>query len=180
MKNIVLISVYFGEFPSYFNLWLKSAQKNSNIDFFIYGDCDTSKYEPLPENVFCFNISFEKMKEKIQSKFDFPITLPTPYKLCDYKPIYGFLFEDEIEDYKYWGHIDIDTILGDLTKFLPEKEYQKIYEFGHLCIYRNTRENNRRFMEKAGQDYRKVFTTSFITVFDELPVMYKKFKLLNI
>ncbi len=180
MKNIVLISVYFGEFPSYFNLWLKSAQKNSNIDFFIYGDCDTSKYEPLPENVFCFNISFEKMKEKIQSKFDFPITLPTPYKLCDYKPIYGFLFEDEIEDYKYWGHIDIDTILGDLTKFLPEKEYQKIYEFGHLCIYRNTRENNRRFMEKAGQDYRKVFTTSFITVFDELPGMYKKFKLLNI
>ncbi|MGN1203240.1 MAG: DUF6625 family protein, partial [Eubacterium sp.] len=60
MKKLVLISVYFGKFPDYFNLWLKSAQQNSNIDFFLYGDCDASKYEPLPENVKCFKFTFDE------------------------------------------------------------------------------------------------------------------------
>lgn len=180
MKKLVLISAYFGEYPDYFTLWLKSAAQNSGIDFFLYGDCDISKYEPLPQNVYFFKISFQDLKNKIQSRFDFPVILPKPYKLCDYKPAYGYLFEDDIKNYEYWGHIDIDTILGDLEKFLPHKDYEKLYQFGHLTIYKNTYKNNRRFMQNRGQDYRKVFSTSFITVFDELPGMTKKFKLLNI
>lgn len=180
MKNVVLISLYFGKYPNYFNLWLKSAEKNKNIDFFMYGDCDISQYSCIPDNVKFFNISFDEIKKKIQSKFDFDIKLDTPYKLCDYKPVYGYLFENDIKDYKYWGHIDIDTILGDIESFLPEKEYEKIYQFGHMCLYKNTYENNRRFMEAAGQDYKKVFSTSFITVFDELPGMTKKYDLLGI
>ena len=134
MKRLVLISVYFGKYPDYFNLWLESASKNENIDFLLVGDCDISKYSPLPSNIKTINISFSDLKSKIQKKFDFDITLDTPYKLCDYKPIYGFLFEEEISEYTYWGHFDLDTILGDIDKFLPKEEYEKIYQFGHLCI----------------------------------------------
>lgn len=180
MKDYVLISAYFGKFPRHFNLWLKSAEKNENIDFFIYGDCSIDSLPAVPSNVKFIYMTFEEIKSRLQSKFDFDIVLDAPYKLCDYKPVYGYLFEDDIKDYKYWGHIDIDTILGDLSKYLPEKEYQKIYKFGHLCLYRNTQENNRRFMEPCGQNYKNVFTTSFITVFDELPGMNKKFDLLGI
>ncbi len=35
-------------------------------------------------------------------------------------------------------------------------------------------------MADVGQDYRKSFTTSFITVFDELPGMKKRYDLLGI
>lgn len=180
MKRLVLISVYFGKYPDYFNLWLESASKNENIDFLLVGDCDISKYSPLPSNIKTINISFSDLKSKIQKKFDFDITLDTPYKLCDYKPIYGFLFEEEISEYAYWGHFDLDTILGDIDKFLPKEGYEKIYQFGHLCIYKNTYENNRRFMLDGGVGYKRAFTTSFNMIFDELPGMNKKFEILNI
>lgn len=180
MKNLVLISTYFGNFPNYFNLWLKSAAKNNDIDFIIYSDCKTSAFEPIPNNVKIINISFDNLKTKIQSKFDFEITLNTPYKLCDYKPAYGYIFEDDLAQYKYWGHIDIDTILGDIKSFLPNEDYEKLYQLGHLCIYHNTYENNRRFMLDGGQNYKDVFTTQIITVFDEFQGMQQKFDLLKI
>ena len=180
MKKIVLISLYFGKYPNYFNLWLKSAAKNSDIDFFLYGDCDVKQYEPLPKNVKCIYVSFENIKKKIQSKFDFEIALDTPYKICDYRPAYGLVFQQDISDYDYWGHFDLDTILGDLTAYLPNEDYDKIYRFGHLTMYKNTPENNVRFMDEGGMDYQKVFKTSYNMIFDELPGMSKKYEILGL
>ena len=74
MKNYVLISAYFGKFPRHFNLWLKSAEQNRNIDFYIYGDCNTDNLT-VPENVKFIHISFDEMKSRIQNKFDFEIVL---------------------------------------------------------------------------------------------------------
>lgn len=177
MKKLALISTYFGSFPSYFRLWLKSAEKNENIDFLIYSDC---KYDTLPKNVKIIPTQFNDLKERIQSKFDFKIKLESPYKLCDYKPAYGYIFEDDIKDYLYWGHFDLDTILGRLEEFMPKDIYEKIYSMGHLGIYRNTYENNRRFMQDGGMNYKTAFTTSNILVFDELDGIQKKYNLLNI
>lgn len=78
MNKVALISLYFGKFPANFGLWLKSAAHNADIDFLLYGDCDVSAYLPLPPNVKCFSYTFEQMKAKIQSKFDFTIELPGP------------------------------------------------------------------------------------------------------
>lgn len=179
MKKLVLITTYFGKFPEYFNLWLKSAGNNKGIDFLIYSDCDTKDFS-IPENVKVIPISFSEIKEMFQSKFDFEITLDTPYKFCDYKPAYGYVFQQDIKDYKYWGHVDTDAILGNIEGFLPKEDYDKIYQFGHLCIYKNTDDNNRRFMQEGGQFYKDVFTTKNITVFDEVVGMQKKFELLGI
>lgn len=180
MNKYILISTYFGSLPQHFNLWLKSAAQNPSIDFLIIGDADTSEYGALPENIKFMRITFEELRRIVQKKFDFEITLDTPYKICDYKPIYGYVFQEYISKYEYWGHIDLDTILGDLVKYLPHEEYDKIYIFGHMCIYKNTPENNTRFMIDAGMNYKDVFTTNNNMIFDELPGMYKKFRLLNI
>lgn len=180
MKKTALISAYFGKYPNYFNLWLKSAEKNENIDFFLYGDCDVKKYEPLPKNVKAVYCTFGELKERIQSLVDFEIVLDAPYKLCDYRPIYGLVFQDDIKGYDYWGHFDLDTILGDVEKFLPDKDFEKIYTFGHLTLYKNTSENNVRFMSDGGMSYKNVFKTSFNMIFDELPGMSKKFDILGV
>lgn len=180
MNKYVLISAYFGKFPENFNLWLKSASKNTDIEFLLVSDADVSQYNPIPNNVSILKMSFNELKTLAQSKFSFKISLEKPYKLCDYKPAYGYIFEDYISGYEYWGHIDLDTILGDLSKYLPQESFEKIYVYGHMCIYKNTAQNNSRFMLDGGMDYRKVFTTDFNMIFDELPGMYKKFKLLNI
>ena len=68
----------------------------------------------------------------IQAKYDFSINLPSPYKLCDFKPAYGEIFNEFISSFDYWGYCDVDLIWGNIRKFLSndllDKEYDKIFE----------------------------------------------------
>ena len=41
-------------------------------------------------------------------------TAEYPYKLCEFKPMFGVLFADVVEGFDFWGHIDNDAILGDV------------------------------------------------------------------
>lgn len=176
MKKILLINCYFGTYPDYFELFLDSCKNNKSIDFLLFTDC---KIEEVPKNVQIIYINFEELKIKIQKKFDFQITLNTPYKLCDYKPAYGYIFEENIKGYDFWGYCDIDLLFGDLRKFLTEEildNYEKIYQLGHLTMYKNTPENNRRFMLPGQPEYKEAFTTNVITVFDETFGVQRKYE----
>lgn len=171
MKKIVFIIPYFGEFPNYFHLFLNSCKNNPKYTWFILTD-NIKKYE-YPENVKVKYLTFEELRKKIQMKFKFKISLETPYKLCDYKPAYGYIFEDEIEEYDWWGHCDIDLIFGDLTNFINDtllENYKKLFILGHLTLYENTKINNRVFMSKVnGKKYfEDVFRNSENYIFDEL------------
>ena len=96
------------------------------------------------------------------------ISLSKPYKLCDYKPAYGFLFSEYLIGYKHWGHCDIDTILGDLDHYLTDEildNYDKIFCLGHLILYKNTPDINNVFMTDS--HYKRIFTTDKNCIFDE-------------
>lgn len=63
-------------------------------------------------------------------------------------------------------------IFGNLEKNvtpLLNEDYDKLFAAGHLTIYKNTYENNRRFMKsyKGRVLYKEAFTTDKIFVFDE-------------
>lgn len=53
MRNqvpIALVVPYFGKFPNYFNLWLKTATFQTGlIDFLLFTDCDTNTFD-LPRS----------------------------------------------------------------------------------------------------------------------------------
>ena len=49
MKKCIIILPYFGKFNNYFNLFLKSCEKNPDFSWLIFTD-DKSKYN-YPENV---------------------------------------------------------------------------------------------------------------------------------
>jgi hypothetical protein len=170
MKKCVFINPYFGKLPSSFPVFLKTCEKNTDFQWIFFTD-DETDYE-FPQNVIRIQMSFDDMKNLAQSKFDFPIVLDKPYKLCDYKPAYGYLFEEYISGYDFWGHCDIDTIMGDLDSFLTDellRSYDKIFCLGHMILYKNTYENNRSFMlpVEGHQIYKESFSTSKITKFDE-------------
>lgn len=170
MKKVCFILPYFGKFPNYFQLFLNSCKYNSNYNWLIITD-NNDKYD-YPENVKKILTSFGELKRTVQSKFDFTICLSAPYKLCDYKPAYGYLFEKYLKEFDYWGYCDLDIILGNLDHFLPKllyKNYDKIFTLGHFQLYKNTKDNNRIFMKMFdGQSlYKKAFSTNRITVFDE-------------
>jgi len=171
MYRLLTISCYFGKLPEHFPEFLRSVEMNSTIDFLLVTDC---KIDNLPGNVQVYNCSFEEIKERFQSKFDFPIVLDRPYKLCDFKPAFGLAFQEYLIGYDFWGHCDMDMIFGDIRKFLPGEvleKHDKIYKFGHLTYYRNTAENNARFKMDNWITYRQAFSTKESVAFDEIAGM---------
>ena len=163
-KKCVLILVYFGEFNNYFPLFLKTCASNPTFDWIIF--TDNSFHYDCPENVFVIKTTLEEVRRKACEKFGFDVALYSPYKLCDYKPAYGFLFEELIVGYPYWGHCDCDLIFGNLEKILQplfDENYDKLFAAGHLTIYKNTYDNNRRFMKdlKGRYLYKEAYNPFF-------------------
>ncbi len=171
MKKCCFIILYFGKLPKYFEIFAKTCSINEEYKWLIFTD-DNESYQ-LPKNVEIIKSSFEDIVKRIQGKFDFKISLNEPYKLCDYKPAFGYIFEDYIKDYMFWGHCDLDTIMGNLNNFLTNnllENYDKIFCLGHMELYKNNYYNNRLFMEKyCGKYlYKEAFRTDEIVVFDEV------------
>ena len=169
--KIAMVLPYFGAFPEYASLFFQSCAANPDYTWLILTDssvpCD------LPNNVKIISMTFQRCRELIQkNKFDFPISLKTPQKLCDYKCAYGYLFKSYLSGFDFWGHCDMDQIFGELGRFVtPEllERYDKLYTLGHFTLYRNKPENNVRFMEpiNGASRYREVFSTPGSCGFDE-------------
>lgn len=170
MKKCCFIIPYFGSLPNYFPLFLKSCGYNPDFNWLLFTD-DETPYN-YPDNFRKVSISFSELQSLVQSKFDFSISLDRPYKLCDYKPAYGYIFENYLNDYECWGHCDVDTIMGKISDYVTEemlRNYDKLFCLGHFIIYKNTQENNRLFMSEYNGEYlyKKVFSNPEILVFDE-------------
>ena len=173
MKKIIIICPYFGKLPKdTFPLWLLSCKENPTVNWLIITD-DKTQYS-FPENVRVSYSTLEQFKKKAQKRLGFTISLESSYKLCDFKPTYGYILEDEIKKYDYWGYCDIsDCIFGDIRKYITDEllqEYDKVGILGHFCLYKNTRENNRRFMLKSDSktSYKEVLRAKNNMAFDEL------------
>lgn len=173
MKKCCFIIPYFGKLPNYFQLFLNSCSTNKNYDWLLLTDDNTPlKY---PANVKKVITDFDSIVQLFSQKLDMQVVLPRPYKLCDFKPAYGFLFSEYITGYRFWGHCDIDTIMGDLDAFITDEmfdNYDKIFTLGHLTLYRNTPEVNRTFMTDG--HYRHIFSDERNLFFDEVPIRPSK------
>lgn len=174
MEKIAILAVYYGKFPPYFELWLRSCEYNQTIDFFIVTD---NKLNKLPENVKIIDIGFEDFRELAEKKLCKKFRIDYPYKLCDFKPIYGHILEDYLSDYDYWGHCDVDLIFGDLRKFFNEYEiskYDRFLHLGHLSLYRNTPECKQYYKldGSACGNWEEVVTNPRNFLFDEWSGVY--------
>ncbi|MBP5430555.1 MAG: hypothetical protein J6Y25_06775 [Elusimicrobiaceae bacterium] len=165
----VIFSPYFGKLPNYFELWARSCSNNKKFLFIVFTDCQYNG--DLPENVLLHQMEFTKIKEIIQKKLNFPISLDTPYKLCDYKPCFGYLFQEYLNDAKYWGHCDMDLIFGNIEKFLPNKDYDKISHLGHLCLYKNIPSIREAFKLSSPHPltFKEILSSPINFAFDEIP-----------
>lgn len=173
MKRIGIICPYFGTLPEHFQLFLNSCVINKTITWFLITD-DKRPFD-YPDNVKVSYTTLSSLKAEYQKKFDFPISLEGTYKLGDFKPLYGYLYEDTLlKGYDAWGHIDVgDEIYGDIRQFVTDElldKYDKLMVFGHMCIYRNTAEVNRRFMlpSDINLTYRQIFSSSKFFNFEEI------------
>lgn len=170
-NRIVFIIPYFGKFNNYFELYLKSCEINSNLcDWLIFTD-DKRNFN-YPQNVKVKYVSWPDMVNYIRSKVDFKIKLERPYKLCDYRPLYGKIFSEFIKGYDFWGYCDTDLIWGKISDFVTSdilNSYDKIFDFGHCTIIRNNKKNNTIFktLLNGRKRYLEVLQTESNCSFDE-------------
>lgn len=101
MKSITLINIQFGRYKDYFPLFLNSCKNNPSVNFLLVTD---QYVDSPPSNVIVKQMSFSECRNRIQELFDFPINLSSAYDLCDYKVMYGELFEKELEGI-YWSRL---------------------------------------------------------------------------
>ncbi len=169
-KRCLFILPYFGRFPGYFPLFLRSCGRNTEYDWILLTD-NLTGYN-LPDNVRIVFMTFAQLRERIERKLGFPVSLEYPYKLCDFRPAYGYLFEEDCRGYPYWGYCDCDLVFGNLNRLLSpllEEGYDKLFASGHLTIYRNIPENTLRFFHECEGTYyyKKAFTSREGCWFDE-------------
>lgn len=169
MKIIKIIFPYFGQFPPQFKFWWKSALNNSDIYFIFITDNRTIRSE---KNIKVIYMTFKECCERIKKCFNFEISLCSPYKLCDFKPAYYYIFHDFIGDCDFWGWGDVDLIYGKLRDFITENvlsQYDLISGWGHLTLLRNTEYWNNFFMLNVDGfvDYHVAYQTNANLGFDE-------------
>lgn len=167
MKSIVIIFPYFGTLPVQYKMWRASALRNPSVDFMFFTDAEI---EPA-KNIIVHKMLFRDFQQIVQKSFDFPIILDRPYKLCEYKQAYGYILQDYIKQYDFWGFGDLDLVYGDIREFFTEHvlSYKFLLGWGHLTLLRNDEDATTYFMKQVEgyQNYKDAFTTSKITFFDE-------------
>jgi hypothetical protein len=175
--KIVLLICWYGKWPWYFRFFVHSVKFNPSIDFIIFTD-EPIDFE-LPKNIKIIKYSLSDIRSICSTKLEFDVILPNPYKLCDFKPTYGFLFNEFIKGYDFWGHCDIDLIFGDIRIFMSNKilnDYEVInsrhdYVAGTFTLYKNNTKLNSLF--KLSKDYKMVLKSETHFCFDECNFLFK-------
>jgi hypothetical protein len=169
--TIALIIPYFGPLPSYFPYFLASAIKSRVLDVFFFTD---ALLDPnIGANIKVHRYTMSDFNQLATRMLRMKVAVSSPYKLCDFKPAYGAIFEEYIRGYEFWGFGDIDVIFGNLEAFIAPLlsdndviSFRKGWISGSLCVLRNCARVNFAYTESS--DWRKTFTTQKHHHFDEL------------
>ncbi|WP_160136370.1 DUF6625 family protein [Chryseobacterium sp. c4a] len=172
MTRIALINCYFGKsWPSYFDHFLFSCKYNSDVDFFIFTNLEAPFHIA---NVHFIKINDLNEFSKIASeKLNLSINILDGYKLCDFKPTYGLIFQKYLKNYDFWGYCDIDIVFGNIRYFITEKMLKKYdvisplknYPAGFFTLFRNNEQCINLF--KQSKDYAHILENRRHFCFDE-------------
>jgi hypothetical protein len=145
--SIVLVIPYFGKWPEWIDIFFDSCTRNTTIDFIFYTDCEIKS--GFSKNLKFISTSFLDYCDFVSNKLNIQFTPPSAYKICDLKPFYGFLHEDILKDYNFYGFGDLDLFFGNIRSFYTDdilNKYDVISTHddriaGHLTLFRNNEEN---------------------------------------
>lgn len=117
MYKIVLIQTWIGKIPDYFWFHYETTKNIKNIDFLFFTDqdlfVDSPNYKIIKTNVETIEYLLSRsLNTQIKFKGN------SNYKISDIKASYGDIFRDFIKDYDYFGFYDLDTLFGDVSKYV--------------------------------------------------------------
>lgn len=166
------IVCWFGTLPGYFPVWLQTVKYNKSFDFLIFTD-DTSIYNfELPKNVVVKKLTLLDFKNRAEFVLHSKCSLNRPYRVCDFRPMYGLIFSKELISYKFWGYCDLDVVFGNIQKYVTPQiltKYSAIFNGGHFTLIKNTPQMNNLFRGNgAAFNYKRVIKNGAVFAFDEI------------
>ena len=169
--SICIVIPYFGKWPFWINFFIESCRLNPTVNWLIYTDC--GKVENCPPNVEIKQMTFSHYCQLVSDRLAVDFRPLNPYKLCDIRPAYGLIHQDDLADYNFWGYGDIDLVYGNIRQFLTNDRLARKDIFsnhstrtsGHLCLVRNVTDLRLAFQKIP--DWQQKFTTQQHLAVDE-------------
>lgn len=169
MNRICLVICWFGKLPEYFPVWAKSCEFNSRFDFLLITD-HTPSIE-LPINIKIIPFDKKALVKRIRERLVKTPSIEKAYRLCDFRPMYGVIFREELKQYDYWGYCDVDVVFGNIEHFLTIEDimkYEAVFNNGHFTLIKNTDNMNHLFSKKGALfNYKTVMKNNATFAFDE-------------
>ena len=114
------------------------------VDFIFYTDCPLPKHRY--KNTIFHQCSYENYCQLISTKLGISYENPHPYKLTDLKPFIGFIHQEELRDYDFWGMGDLDLVYGNLSMIINDSNMDRYdvitthnyHIAAHCCFCRKT------------------------------------------
>lgn len=161
-EKISIILPYFGKLPWLAKLFFRSCGNNAAIEFIFFTD---QKIDfKLPENVTLVSFILKDFNQLASQKLNLCIQVKYPYKLCDYKPLYGHIFEEYLSESDFWGYSDIDMIFGSIEAFLPPS-ILNTYDIitsredsfaGNFTLFRNN--DTTKYLYRESNNWKSIIT----------------------
>lgn len=140
--KIAVIVVWFGQLPVYFPAWLRSAEMNPDVDFFLFFDQEVQSESP---NIHIVKTTLEQEIARASRELHETVSICNAYKFCDVRPFFGLVYREFLENYDFWGFCDIDLVFGQIRAFLADEvlsRYERFYEWGHFSLFKNNEKIN--------------------------------------
>lgn len=172
LNSVAIVIPWYGKIPKYFPFFVDSLY-GVDLDVLLFTDVN---YEcPHPDNLKVIKLGWGELKKMIDESLGTQTALCAPYKLCDFKPMYGKIFEKWLSPYKYWGWGDCDLVYGrqmnDLLRRIIDDDcdvvsLRKNWLSGSFCLMKNTEKLRNLFYAVA--TYNDVVHTKEYMRFDEI------------
>lgn len=170
IPKVAFVIPYYGKFPAYFSLFFDSI-KNAPFDLLLFAENKPTMQ--LPANVKFIQKPYIDIQRLFNTKLGMKVAFDKPYKFCDLKPTYGYIFDEYLREYDFWGSVDTDLVMGNFSKFVSAELLNGIdffsgikeYVSGSFFLLRNNKQCNTLFMKS--KDWKWSFAEKEYTGFDE-------------
>ena len=150
--SICFVIPYFGKWPFWMPFFLAGCRANPTVDWLLFSDC--GQIADCPPNVRIIDTDYVSYCARVADTLGIVFQPPNPYKLCDLKPVLGYIHEAELRGHDFWAFGDLDLVFGDLRAWFTAERLARKDIFstharrisGHCCLMRNTQEIREAFL----------------------------------
>jgi hypothetical protein len=168
-RKIIIVN-YYGKMPVYATYFFDSCKRNASYKFVVFNDC----YEDFVDgNIHFVKSNLQDFNSRATKSLGINVDIDRGFKICDFRPAYGIIYQELIHGFDFWGFCDIDIILGSLNDFLTDDLLTTLdvysskpkWNSGSFSLYRNTEVVNNLF--RLTDDWKIIFLANKYYGFDE-------------